>query len=113
MFFLHLQQLYLLIQRLIPVKTAAVYDFADILQRKLQLPEEQNLLQPLQLLFALKPVPCFRHFRRLQQTNLVIMVQSAYAHSAHAAHLADRQFLHTFTNLLLSCGKYTIHYDVT
>ena len=75
MLFLHGKHFYLLVQHFFPVKVRTLQDRLDFLERKRQFPEEQNLLQAFQALFVIQPISRLRILRRMQQADLVIILQ--------------------------------------
>ena len=87
MLFLHGKHFYLLVQRFFPVKVRTLQDCLDFLERKRQLPEEQDLLQAFQALFVIQPVSRLRILRRMQQSDLVIILQGANADPRAFAYL--------------------------
>ena len=87
MLFLHGKHFYLLVQRFVPVKVRTLQDRLDFLERKRQLPEEQDLLQAFQSLFVIQPVSCLRILRRVQQADLVLILQGANADPCAFAYL--------------------------
>ena len=89
MFLFHLQELDLLAKRLAPVKIGTADDLFDIFQRKLQFPEEQDLLQFFQTFAVIQAIACCRNFRRMQKSYPVIILQGAYTHPCHPAYFAD------------------------
>ena len=90
MLLLQLQQFNLLVQCLLPVKGRIVDDPPDVLQRELQFPEQENLLQGFQGRIVIQPLARIRIFRRRQQTNPVIVLQGAYTHACQPADLMNR-----------------------
>ena len=88
---LKLQQSDLPFQSLHGIKVRAVQDIPNILQRKPQLPEQQDAVKPSQGFFVIQPLACFRHPGGLQQADGVIVVQRAHTHSRHTA-----DFFHGF-----------------
>ena len=86
MLLLHGQQGNLLLQSLVSVKGRAVQNISDLFQRKLQLTKQQNLLQLLQRCIVIQPVSGLGICRRMQQPDVVIILQGAYAHTCPSAH---------------------------
>ena len=84
------QQFDLLVQRFPPVKRGALDDLPDLLQGKLQFPEQQDLLQGFQRRFVIQPVARPGVFRRGQKPDLVLIPQGAYAHACQPAHFMHR-----------------------
>ena len=79
MLLFHGKHFYLLVQHFFPVKVRTLQNRFDFLERKRQLSEDQNLLQAFQSFFVIQPVPRLRILRRMQQADLVIILQGANA----------------------------------
>ncbi len=62
----------------------------DVLEREPQLPVQQHLVQPVQVVRRVQPVPGRRPSGRRQQPDPVVVVQRAHRHAGHGRHLADR-----------------------
>ena len=82
MLLLQSQHLNLLVEGFFFVKIRTVYDVFDFFQRKLQLTEQQNLLQPLKGCLAVQPVTSFTDLVRMKQSYLVVIMQCAHTDSA-------------------------------
>lgn len=67
-----------------------VHDIRDLGQPQPDLAEQQDPLQPQQLLVLVVPVPVGRDVRRNQQPDLVVIAQRAGCNPRHAGHLPDR-----------------------
>ena len=89
------------------VKARVVQNVADLPERKLQLPEEQNGMKPPEGCIVIQPVAGLRHLCGLQQADGVIVVERAHAHAAEAADFPDRSHGHP------SRLKPSINHDVT
>ena len=85
------QQRDLLFQRHFPVKGGIFQDSLNIFQRKLQFPEQQDLLQTFQRCIVIQAVAAVGMPGSGQQADLVIIVQRAYT---HAGQLADFVYGH-------------------
>ena len=97
----------LLLERLAPVEVGAVDNPPDLLQRKLQLAEQQDLLQPLQRRIVIQPVARLRAVRGAQQADPVVILQGAYTHPRQPTHLMDGPHRCRF----LPRGASIINYD--
>ena len=104
MFLFHRQQLNLLVECPCFVEIGRFDDVPDFLQEKLELAEQQHLLQSLELRLAVKPIPRIGPRRRMQQADVVVMLQRAHA---NARQLAD--FMHRQHDALLSSW---LHYEL-
>ena len=78
------EKLNLLAQSLAAVKIRAVQNGADVPQGKLQLPKQQNLLQTFQRCIVIQPVTALGAHGG-QQTQLIIVLQRAYAYACQSA----------------------------
>ena len=83
------QQLDLLFKRSLAIEGGAFQNRGDFTQRKFQRAEEQNLLEPLELLVAVQPVAGLRPDGGGEQADFVVILQCAYAYACQAADLAD------------------------
>ena len=81
MFLSHFQQGDLLVQRFPPVKGGALDDPLNVLQRELQFPEQQDLLQGFQCRIVIQPVTRFRIGRRPQQADPVAVSSAVSSYS--------------------------------
>ena len=88
-FLLQLQQLCLLCQYFLPVKVRAVQDRPDVPKRKLQFPEQQDLLQPLQCCLVVQAVTRLGAACGRQQTDPVVVLQRPDGNAGQLADLVD------------------------
>lgn len=79
MLVLQLQQPDLLGDGLLRIEIRAIQNGFDLLQRELQLPEQQNHLQPTKGFLVIQPIARLVEFGGLQQADGVIVAQGAGA----------------------------------
>lgn len=84
------QQPDLLLQCQLPVKIRALQDPSDLLQRELQFPEQQNLLQMLQRPFVIQPIAGFGVCGGGQQSDPVVILQGTDADTGALTNLVNR-----------------------
>lgn len=78
-----------MLQRLAAIEPGIGHQAADLLQPKPQFLVKENLLQPLQTLIGVEPVPGVGPARRPKQTDLVVAVQGPHADVRNPRHIAD------------------------
>ena len=79
--FFTLQHSDLIIQRFIPLRVGSVEQTRNLPQREFHLAEQQNRVQPLQGGVIVQTVTRLRQFRRLEQTDLIIVAQRPDTHA--------------------------------
>ncbi len=89
-FLFQLEQPDLLIQRFPAVKGRTLDDPLNVFQGEFQFPEQEDLLKDLQGRIVIQPVACLRVFRRMQETDPVVILQGAYTHACQPAYLMHR-----------------------
>jgi hypothetical protein len=77
-------------QRLHLIEIGFVEDGLNVRQRKIELAEEQDLLQPQQIGLTLQAIARCGSGRRFQQPDVVVMVQRPGAHPGQASQLLHR-----------------------
>jgi hypothetical protein len=78
-------------QRFRPVERRIVQDPLDLVQRKIERPKEQNVLQLIQIPLRIQAVAAFRRPLRHEQSDLVVVMQRADADPRQFGHLFDLQ----------------------
>ena len=81
------EQFDLLLKSPSTVESWALDNAPDVLKRKLQLPEEEDLLEPGQIVLIVEPLSRVTARGRTQQPDLVVILQRANAHARELAHL--------------------------
>src|SRR5687768_638452 len=84
------QELAVLDERLASIKVRIGEDPLDLLEVESQFLEEQDLLQPLEVVFLVEPISGRAVRRRFQQPDLVVMVQRPHADPADLRYPLDR-----------------------
>ncbi|GAA2584741.1 hypothetical protein Stube_28330 [Streptomyces tubercidicus] len=75
-------------QMLLRVDIRIVHKGRDLIERKSELPVEQDLLQPVQVVVAVAPVTCVVTLAGLEQPDLVVVVQGAHRHTGESRDLS-------------------------
>ena len=69
-------------------------------QRHTEFPMKQDPLQAQQFLASVVPIPVGTHGSRLQQPDLVVVVQGAYGDTGYRRELLDRKLFHDCVHML-------------
>lgn len=84
------QQVVLAPQVFLRVGVRVVQEGRDLFERKAELPVEQDLLEPVQVVLAVTPVTCVAALAGEQQSDLVVVVQGAHRHPGEGGDLPYR-----------------------